>query len=66
MRPTPREVVVLEFLATGLTAGAIARRLAIAERTVQKHLQHVYTKFGVDDGLTAVCRAQRIGVLGRP
>lgn len=66
VRLTPREVVVLELLATGMTAGAIGHRLAIAERTVQKHLQRVYAKLGVDDRLTAVRRAQQIELLGRP
>jgi DNA-binding NarL/FixJ family response regulator len=63
VRLTPRELAVLELLATGLTAGAIARRLAIAERTAQKHLQHAYEKLGVDDRLAAVLRAQHIGLL---
>lgn len=60
---TPRELGVLELLAQGLTAATIARRLAIAERTVQKHLQRCYTKLGVADRLAAVLRAQHIGLL---
>lgn len=60
---TPRELAVLELLADGLTATAIGRRLTIAERTVQKHLQHAYSKLGVADRLTAVRRAQTMRVL---
>jgi DNA-binding CsgD family transcriptional regulator len=60
---TPRELAVLDLLAQGLTAATIARRLAIAERTVQKHLEHCYAKLGVADRLTAVLRAQHIGLL---
>ncbi|PVZ12105.1 helix-turn-helix transcriptional regulator [Actinomycetospora cinnamomea] len=63
---TPRESAVLDLLAAGGTARAIARRLAVAERTVQKHLQHVYTKLGVADRLAAVQRAQLLGLLPPP
>ena len=60
---TPRETAVLELLAGGLTARAMARRLAIAERTVQKHLQRIYAKLGATDRLAAVQRAELIGLL---
>ncbi len=60
---TPRELAVLSLLAGGLTAASIGRRLAIAERTVQKHLQRCYTKLGVADRLAAVQRAQHVGLL---
>jgi DNA-binding CsgD family transcriptional regulator len=63
---TPRESAVLDLLASGGTARAIARRLAVGERTVQKHLQHVYTKLGVADRLAAVQRAQVLGLLPVP
>lgn len=62
-RLTPRELTVLGLLVEGLTAGAIGRRLAIGERTVQKHLEHTYTKLGVRDRLSAVLRAQHLGLL---
>lgn len=62
-RLTPRELTVLGLLVEGLTAGAIGRRLAIGERTVQKHLEHAYTKLGVGDRLSAVLRAQNLGLL---
>jgi len=62
-RLTPRELTVLGLLVEGLTAGAIGRRLAIGERTVQKHLEHAYTKLGVGDRLSAVLRAQHLGLL---
>ena len=64
MSLTPRELAVLELLASGLTAAAIGHRLGIAERTVQTHLQHRYAKLGVSDRLDAVLRARRIGLLG--
>jgi DNA-binding CsgD family transcriptional regulator len=60
---TPRELTVLGLLVEGLTAAAIGRRLEIGERTVQKHLEHAYTKLGVGDRLSAVLRAQHLGLL---
>jgi DNA-binding CsgD family transcriptional regulator len=57
---TPREQAVLGLLAQGLTAGTIARRLAISPRTVQKHLERCYVKLGVTDRLSAVLRAQAL------
>jgi DNA-binding CsgD family transcriptional regulator len=63
---TPRESAVLDLLATGGTARAIARRLVVGERTVQKHLQRVYAKLGVPDRLAAVQRAQVLGLLPSP
>jgi DNA-binding CsgD family transcriptional regulator len=62
-RLTGRELAVLNLLAEGLTAAAIARRLAISTRTVHKHLEHVYAKFGTGDRLTTVLRAQHAGLL---
>ncbi len=63
---TPRERVVLGLLAEGLTAQAIASRLAVSRRTVHKHLEHLYRKRGATDRLTAVMRAQGRGWLPRP
>ena len=63
---TPRELSVLVLVADGLTAAAAARRLLVAERTVHKHLERVYGKFGVSDRVSAVLRAQRLGVLPEP
>jgi DNA-binding CsgD family transcriptional regulator len=60
---TVRELTVLGLVAEGLTAAATARRLAVTEGTVHKHLQNVYRKLGVRDRLGAVLRAQQMGVL---
>ena len=62
-RLTVRETTVLGLVAEGLTAAAVARRLAVAPGTVHKHLQNVYRKLGVRDRLGAVLRAQDMGVL---
>ncbi len=63
---TPRELVVLDLLSRSLTAIAIGRRLAIAERTVQKHLQRIYRKLGAGDRLDAVRRAEYLGLVQPP
>jgi DNA-binding NarL/FixJ family response regulator len=57
------ELAVLGLVADGLTAAAAARRLVGDERTVHKHLERVYAKLGVSDRVSAVLRAQRIGIL---
>jgi DNA-binding CsgD family transcriptional regulator len=63
---TGRELAVLHLLAEGLTAAAIGRRLRISPRTVTKHLEHVYAKLHSSDRLSAVLRAQRLGLLPPP
>lgn len=60
---TVRERTALEHLSIGLTAQAIARRMNISPRTVNKHLQSSYRKLGVHDRLTATLAAQRLGLL---
>lgn len=60
---TGRQVAVLELLATGLTSTQMARRLSVTSRTVEKHLERVYRKLGVNDRLSAVRVAQRAGAL---
>lgn len=53
---TPREQEVLLWLATGKTDGDIATLLDISRRTVQKHLEHIYVKLGVETRTAAVMR----------
>jgi DNA-binding CsgD family transcriptional regulator len=64
-RLTARELSVLGLLADGLTAAAIGRRLGVRDRTAHKHLEHIYTKLGVRDRLSAVLRARDAGILPR-
>jgi len=63
---TGRELAGLSLLAHGLTSAAIGHRLNVATRTVSKHLEHVYAKLRVSDRLSAVVRAQGLGVLAAP
>lgn len=60
---TRREQAVLGYLATGLTADAMAHALGTRSATVRKHLQNVYAKLAVHDRLSAVMRARELGLL---
>ena len=57
---TSRELAVLHLLVEGCTALAMAHRLGISVRTVQKHLEHVYEKLGVETRSAAVAIAIRV------
>lgn len=54
---TPREVQLLELLATGLSNRAIAKQMFISEATVKTHLVHIYGKLGVDNRTAAIAAA---------
>ncbi|WP_067829027.1 response regulator [Actinomadura kijaniata] len=54
---SPREIEILELLATGLSNRQIARRLFISEATVKTHLVHVFGKLGVETRTAAVTAA---------
>lgn len=63
MALTRREHAVLGYLADGLTAEAMARRLSARPATVRKHLQNLYAKLGTSDRLGAVIRGRDLGLL---
>jgi DNA-binding CsgD family transcriptional regulator len=54
---TARERDALDWLGAGKTDKDIAAILAISPRTVQKHLQRIYEKLGVETRTAAVMRA---------
>jgi DNA-binding NarL/FixJ family response regulator len=45
--PTQREKEVLALMSRGWTDARIGHHLGITERTVRKHLEHVYERAGV-------------------
>ena len=50
---TPRETEVLELILTGQTNKAIATIICVSEKTVEFHLDHIYTKIGMRTRLLA-------------
>jgi DNA-binding CsgD family transcriptional regulator len=62
---TRREREVLAILAAGKTNDDIGTMLAISPRTVQKHLEHIFEKLGVETRTAAAMRAA-VAVLHEP
>jgi DNA-binding CsgD family transcriptional regulator len=54
---TPREREVLDWVAAGKTNRDIAAILGASPRTVEKHLERIYEKLGVETRTAAVVRA---------
>ncbi len=60
---TPREMEVLQRLATGLANKAIARQLAISEHTVKFHVSSIFLKLNASSRTEAVTVAMRQGLI---
>lgn len=58
---TVREAEVVGWLARGLTNKAIASKLQISSRTVQKHMERMFKKLGVRSRTELVARAYMSG-----
>lgn len=56
---TPREMEVLTWLARGKTNRDIAEILGMSHRTVNKHLEHIFEKLGVETRAAAAALATR-------
>ena len=56
---TPRETEVLSWLAKGKTNRDIADILGMSHRTVNKHLEHIFEKLGVETRAAAAALASR-------
>jgi len=54
---TPRETEVLSWLAKGKTNRDIADILGMSPRTVNKHLEHIFEKLGVETRAAAAALA---------
>ena len=63
---TPREIQLLELLATGLSNRAIAKKTFISEATVKTHLVHIYGKLGVDNRTAAISAATQRRIIRAP
>lgn len=61
---TRREREVLAWVAAGKTNQEIGAILVASPRTVQKHLEHIFTKLGVETRTAAVMRAMSVAPSG--
>ena len=57
---TPREAEVLYWVAQGKTNPEIAIVCGLSARTVQKHLEHIFQKLGVETRTAAALRASEL------
>jgi DNA-binding NarL/FixJ family response regulator len=60
---SPREVQVLELVASGASNKEIGKKLRVSEATIKTHLLHVFAKLGVRDRTSAVTTALEKGIL---
>jgi DNA-binding CsgD family transcriptional regulator len=65
VRLSRRELEVLRYLPSLLTAGEIAGELFVSVNTIKAHLRSIYRKLGVSRRRDAVVRAYECGVLRR-
>lgn len=60
---TPRELEVLRLVAAGETNKAIAARLVLSERTVDRHVSNIFGKLGVSSRTAATAHAYEHGLV---
>ena len=60
---TPREIEVLRLIAGGHTAKEAARKLEIAPKTADNHIQNLYSKIGVTTRAGAALYALERGIV---
>ncbi|MCR4434108.1 MAG: LuxR C-terminal-related transcriptional regulator [Caldiserica bacterium] len=64
---TERGKEILQLLALGWSTSSIAKKLLISEKTVRKHLEHIYRKLKIHSHIEAVAWAWREGLVkGQP
>ena len=59
---TPREIEILQLVLIGRTNKAIAAEICVSEKTVEFHLNHIYTKVGVHSRMLAGMWALQQGI----
>jgi DNA-binding NarL/FixJ family response regulator len=61
---TPRERVILKYLAEGSVIENIAKELRVSQHTVRTHMQNLYAKLGAHNRLDVVRFAAQHGLVG--
>jgi DNA-binding NarL/FixJ family response regulator len=59
---TPREAEVLACISSGASNREVAERLVISEKTVSRHLEHIFSKAGVSSRTAAAAWAREHGL----
>lgn len=59
---TPRELEILQLVLAGYTNRAIANEIYISKKTVEFHLDHIYTKIGVRSRIMVAIWAMQQGL----
>lgn len=62
-RLSERELSVLRLTARGMSSKEIAGNLRISQRTVEGHLNNIYSKLGVNSRTEAVVQAAARGLI---
>ena len=60
---TPRELEILEQIASGKSTREIAEALFVSENTVKTHASRLFDKLGVKRRTQAVAEAKRLGLI---
>lgn len=60
---SPREIEVLQLLATGLGNADIARKLFLSTGTVKRHVNNIYSKLNVHNRMEAVAKGRELNVV---
>jgi two-component system NarL family response regulator len=63
---TPRELEILQLVLAGKTNKAIASQICVSEKTVEFHLDNIYTKVGLRTRMLAGVWAIQKGLEGEP
>jgi ATP/maltotriose-dependent transcriptional regulator MalT len=63
---TPRELEVLAHVARGKSNREISKELHLSLSTVKTHLEHIFSKLGVNDRAQAVLKAAELDLLPEP
>jgi PAS domain S-box-containing protein len=62
-RLTPRQLEILELIASGLTTMDVATQLTLSPETVRNHLRNAFRELRAHNRVEAIATAQRLGLL---